>query len=65
MGLLDLCHKANLAIPHYKINIHNNHHNIDFAEKRKSKDKICNDNARDILLNQRKAKHIIINKLTL
>lgn len=64
MELPDLCHKANLVIPQCKINMDNNHHNIDFVEKRKSIDKIYCDNVRNIVFNNQKAKHIIINKLT-
>jgi len=73
MELPDLCLKANLVIPQCKtnlvipqckINMNNNHHNIDFVEKRKSNDKIYCDNVRNIVFNNQKAKHIIINKLT-
>jgi len=64
MEFQDLCHKVNLVILQYKINMHNNHHNIDFVEKRESKYKIYCDNVRNIVFDIQKAKHIIINKLT-
>jgi len=64
MEFPDLCHKVNLVILQCKINMHNNHHNIDFVEKRKSNCKIYCDNVRNIVFDIQKAKHIIINKLT-